>query len=487
MTFKPEEWTYEFQQRGGHPLLMADMWCQSLYDRLPKEIGFPIDGFDYLITSRSKGYYRVGMREILLDEFKTRLADHTYLEYVFEKTMQRVNEFAEYMQTKPEELVWEIYIEKVLNLIPWLFIPWYISEFNYLSDEVVKDLEKYRVEIEAVTDINNAVATLMFPDMEMEFQKEQAAFYELVTLTKSGIDIFSDKNAGVKINAYLRNFGWMKTFVVVPEEPLTQDELKEKIDTAIAEKSYETYQKQIEHKEKNKILFTKLSSIIEHDKDLMQKAADARYLAWLLTYSVEKSMRAFADGIPWYKNISRTIGVDYQDWAHFTISEIKNSLQKKQSTIPKDELAKRKRGYVFIVRSGVPDLYVGDEALSIIKTLEEKESVNDAEPVTEIRGKSASSGKVRGIVKVLATAKESFVVESGDILVTGMTTTDYVPAMKRAGAVVTDEGGLLCHAAIISRELGKPCVIATRNATRVLKSGDMVEVDADNGVVRILK
>jgi pyruvate,water dikinase len=67
-----------------------------------------------------------------------------------------------------------------------------------------------------------------------------------------------------------------------------------------------------------------------------------------------------------------------------------------------------------------------------------------------------------------------------------MTTPDYVSSMKVAGAIVTNEGGLLCHAAIISRELGKPCVIGTKIATQVLKDGDMVEVDADNGVVRII-
>jgi pyruvate,water dikinase len=68
-----------------------------------------------------------------------------------------------------------------------------------------------------------------------------------------------------------------------------------------------------------------------------------------------------------------------------------------------------------------------------------------------------------------------------------MTTPDYVPSMKVAGAIVTNEGGLLCHAAIISRELGKPCVIATKIATQVFKDGDMVEVDADKGIIRILK
>jgi pyruvate,water dikinase len=68
-----------------------------------------------------------------------------------------------------------------------------------------------------------------------------------------------------------------------------------------------------------------------------------------------------------------------------------------------------------------------------------------------------------------------------------MTTPDYVSAMKLASAFVTDEGGIMCHAAIIARELKKPCIIGTKIATKVLKDGDLVEVDADRGVVTIIK
>jgi pyruvate,water dikinase len=72
----------------------------------------------------------------------------------------------------------------------------------------------------------------------------------------------------------------------------------------------------------------------------------------------------------------------------------------------------------------------------------------------------------------------------GQILVAGMTRPDYVSYMEKAAAFVTDGGGILCHAAIIAREMGKPCIVGTQIATKVLKDGDLVEVDAKNGVVR---
>ena len=70
---------------------------------------------------------------------------------------------------------------------------------------------------------------------------------------------------------------------------------------------------------------------------------------------------------------------------------------------------------------------------------------------------------------------------------TGMTRPEFVPLMKRSLAVITDEGGITCHAAIVSRELKIPCVIGTKIATRKLKDGDMVEVDATNGIVRVVE
>ena len=105
-----------------------------------------------------------------------------------------------------------------------------------------------------------------------------------------------------------------------------------------------------------------------------------------------------------------------------------------------------------------------------------------------IRGQVGSKGIVQGVVKVINNfEEEKGKFNKGEILVTGMTRPEYVPLMKIALAIVTDEGGITCHAAIVSRELKIPCVIGTKIATKKLKDGDFVEVDADNGIVRIIK
>ena len=103
-----------------------------------------------------------------------------------------------------------------------------------------------------------------------------------------------------------------------------------------------------------------------------------------------------------------------------------------------------------------------------------------------IRGQIAHKGIANGRVRIIRLKNEINAIQQGEILVAPMTTPFYVPAVKIAAAIVTDEGGVTCHAAIVSRELGVPCVIGTKVATQVLKNGDEVEVDADNGIIKIL-
>lgn len=109
------------------------------------------------------------------------------------------------------------------------------------------------------------------------------------------------------------------------------------------------------------------------------------------------------------------------------------------------------------------------------------------EEVTEFKGSVASKGIARGKVRLVLLKEQVAQVQEGEVIVTEMTNPDFVPGMKKCAAIITDEGGVTCHAAIVSRELGKPCIIGTKIATKVLKDGDEVEVDAEKGIVRILE
>ena len=107
--------------------------------------------------------------------------------------------------------------------------------------------------------------------------------------------------------------------------------------------------------------------------------------------------------------------------------------------------------------------------------------------ITELKGVSAYPGKVIAIARVINDPKLGARLKKGEVLISGMTRPEFLPIMQRASAFATDAGGVLAHAAIVARELKKPCITGTRVATKVFKDGDLVEVDANIGVVKILK
>lgn len=142
-------------------------------------------------------------------------------------------------------------------------------------------------------------------------------------------------------------------------------------------------------------------------------------------------------------------------------------------------LDERRRYYAVMMDDGVISCLIGDEARKVSEGLR-----TQLGEIDRFSGQPAAGGQARGVVRLIFSAADFEKFQDGDILVTSMTSPNFLPIMKRAAAVITDEGGITCHAAVIARELRKPCLIGTGVATDVLKDGDMVEVDADRGMVR---
>ncbi len=129
-------------------------------------------------------------------------------------------------------------------------------------------------------------------------------------------------------------------------------------------------------------------------------------------------------------------------------------------------------GRIFLVQSR-PVTAVGGDA----------PSGADERAAILVQGLAASAGRASGAVRVLHSPDEGHELQKGEVLVAPMTSPDWVPTMRRAAAVVTDGGGMTCHAAIVSRELGVPAVVGARNATTVLRDGELVTVDGAKGTV----
>ncbi|MFA6227032.1 MAG: PEP-utilizing enzyme [Candidatus Paceibacterota bacterium] len=152
-----------------------------------------------------------------------------------------------------------------------------------------------------------------------------------------------------------------------------------------------------------------------------------------------------------------------------------------------EELKERIKGFVYSKKGIILTDNTTENFRKVINGIGYDFVVKKHGNIKELKGQVACGGKVRGKVRIIMSKKDIGTLEDGEILITAMTTPEYLPAMHKSAAFVTDEGGITCHAAIVARELKKPCIIGTKNATKVFKDGDMVEVDADKGIVKVIE
>jgi phosphohistidine swiveling domain-containing protein len=184
---------------------------------------------------------------------------------------------------------------------------------------------------------------------------------------------------------------------------------------------------------------------------------------------------------PVVKAVAKRFKIDVNNLKFTTPLEILESNFKNDNF--KEQLKKRNEKSVYY---SVPDkdyIFINSDYEFFSKAL--KVTLENSE--LELKGVMASPGIVKGVVKVCESVSDIDKVQTGEILVASMTRPEYLPAMQKAAAFITDEGGITCHAAIIAREMKKPCIIGTKKATKVLKDGDLVEVDSNKGIVRKLK
>ena len=209
-----------------------------------------------------------------------------------------------------------------------------------------------------------------------------------------------------------------------------------------------------------------------------------RWFMYLRTESVDHFMLVNSAYKSVFQSLSKEFGLAMEEVLHMTYEEIISSLRKGKLIVSKDLIKSRTHeGYAFLISTNGSYLTTDKEVDELHELVVPKD---EGKEIKELKGQSAFKGIVKGHARVILDRRNSHELKHGEILVTTMTSPEFVPAMKISGGIVTNEGGILCHAAIMSRELRKPCVIGTKKATDVIKTGDLLELDADKGIVKIL-
>jgi phosphohistidine swiveling domain-containing protein len=190
---------------------------------------------------------------------------------------------------------------------------------------------------------------------------------------------------------------------------------------------------------------------------------------------------------PYLKAIGENLGLTYAEFLMQRDAEILEALR---GNIGSEELkanVKKRKSAEYVFFSGQGEEVFFAEVAEDIEILKRVMLPEADEATRELQGQVGNKGRYTGVARIIMNTDDFSKMQPGDVLVSTMTTPDFVVLMHQSGAIVTDIGGMLCHAAIVSRELRKPCVIGTKFATQVLHDGDLVEVDADAGVVRIIE
>ncbi|OGY51335.1 MAG: hypothetical protein A3J59_02615 [Candidatus Buchananbacteria bacterium RIFCSPHIGHO2_02_FULL_56_16] len=231
-----------------------------------------------------------------------------------------------------------------------------------------------------------------------------------------------------------------------------------------------------------KVQYDSARSSVTLDNEAEHLLAVARRLVYWKLHLREVKIRFYCCADNLMHEIARRLGLNHQQVRHLTEAELTgalcSSIQLKASA-----LERRVAYCVFHFTAEQTLLFEGQRARDEFSVVQEEAIVAS---INEVSGTCAHPGVVEGSVMQVLKAEDGDNFRRGNILVAYMTDISVVPAMRRASAIVTDVGGVTCHASIIAREFGIPCVIGTRIATKVLRNGYTVKVNADAGLVTIL-
>jgi phosphohistidine swiveling domain-containing protein len=447
---------------SGH--FWHDCWVPELIEQLhlkAEEVGsFGFRGGHYLIKKSMLASFKEQIKEKILDKdeafFKNvvSVANSIYLPAAevgesiqnAEPTLENFQKFAQY--AKKINFLWALgaghFIEAAEEL---------------LQESVVKE----SFPADRVLDI---IPKLITP---LSARHEELTLLQKEVEGKTLDEIKSDSVLLEKLNDHVKRYRWIEIFNFIGQ-PLTLERLYE----------------EVSHMKASHTEMPPLA--IEIPTELRWRAECLSNCGYVKQTGAEYFNIYSEKVIPFLQKVASAIGVTYSEMMSLNVFEVEDALRKEVTAEELKTRAKKRQdnGNIWCIVSKVGGGVIFTEDPEDIKYIEEAVVPKVDKDAKEIRGTIGNPGTYTGPARIIMNTPDFGKMQAGDVLVSTMTTPDFIVLMQKSGAIVTDIGGLLCHAAIVSREMNKPCVIGTKFATQMLKDGDMVEVDANKGIVRII-
>ncbi|MBU1197890.1 hypothetical protein KJ765_05275 [Candidatus Micrarchaeota archaeon] len=405
-------------------------------------------------------------------------------------TKTRINQHN--LKEKSNAELWELmngFFEVHTRLYEW---GWLSNSTDMFFPEYTNTLKEYiRKKAKDETEVNTWLVPLTTPDTESEENRQAKEFLGIAKeIGKDAYvkNLFSKDIEHIrlglppairkKIEAHWEKYkplGFMYYGIPYAFEHYLKEFAEFFKSGKNAERTFAEMDEVIEEHRERKEQLEKQLEFDEYHRELFAVYAEFMMTKWYRRYAQITSLYHMDALI---QEIADRLNISNHEMRCMLFEEIEMAL--KEGRIDRALLRERTIFCTLYAEKGFCQVLIGDAARKQGEDAKEKIDMD----VKELKGQCASLGKAVGTVKIIQEAADMTKMNEGDILVAYATNPDVVPAMKKAAAIVTDQGGVTCHAAIVSRELGIPCLIGTKIATKVLKDGERVDVDATNGWVR---
>lgn len=343
----------------------------------------------------------------------------------------------------------------------------YLAEFEkYLRNEIGNNEKKF----------NEYRTTLTTPTRLSATQADELSLIQIAQkLQKADGDYSQIKT---EIENHLREFGWLPVFVAgnAWDENYVRTELEKLVKrTDLAVREHEILDYGNAHTKATEQILSEFKHRTMWP-ELMQELAFIRNEGETLISLGTHVLR------PAYEEFAKRMNISQEDFFYLTPDEIESFFKTKQPDA--NEIHQRKMATVVFTDVSKTLVVSGEKALNFFNKIYQRPEKNQSE---SLQGTCASVGQAQGTVHILHSAADMVNFKQGEILVADSTCIDYVPAMRKAAAVVTELGGITSHAAIVSRELGIPCIVGVPNVHLILKNGQRIAIDANNGKITLLE
>lgn len=443
--------------------------------------------FKYLILL-SKGSYEIQYRnkqqhEQFINSLQGRLSNFDFL-VKHEKKMDQLYKQMWELAKKLGKFDWNQFSNKQLaqfyNEYHWLYQKFIgaVSTGILISEAMAKNLksklEKSANVYSLKDNLDLAVRTISTPEKLSMTALEELEFLKLALDAK-----FSEK----KLDRHCRKWSYIPVYAAYPEWTLEDYKLRLKqLNRKTAKtKLYEL----INHKsllmKQKKLIYTKFN-LLKQDQEMANLLS--KYIYWRINDETTIGLMTHSRKI-FFDAIGKRLFISPKQLSFMTREETVSAL--KTGKVDLALANERMKGFAQIINPDGVAVISGKDFKQLSKQVKLSSAAGSKQKASVLIGTPANPGLVKGRVRIVLEPSLIKKIKRGDILVTTNTTPAYVVAMKISGAILTEEGGITSHAAIVSRELGVPCIIGIPSVTKILKDGDMVEVDASKGIVRKLK